>query len=554
MEKVKKALLGADGEELETDATYFKQSAGWEALSISPNRKHDPFFALNKASLSPTERRRITRLENKDKAQSKAQTPQQLSSYDVYRLVPPPYDLDQLAKLYELNPAHNAAVTTKSYNICGLGWELVENARTTLKIEQAQGNKAKIESLTNDLKKEKLDLYDIIDSLNEDEEFGEILVKTWTDVEAMGNGYLEIGRNLDGKPGYIGHIPANTMRLRSDKDGFIQIVGMKYIFFRNFGDTETENPLKNDPSPNEIIHFKKYSPHSTYYGIPDIVAAMTAVAGDALAKQYNLEYFENKAVPRYAFITKGVRLSDEAQKNLNQFFTNELKGKHHGTLYIPLPATMNQNVDAKFEPIEVRPQEQSFQNFISDSRLEVLIVHRVPPSKVGVYEHTNLAVSRDADRTFKDAVCRPEQRRIEKKINKLLSEFTETFQLKLDETDIVDADVRSRMHDRYLRTKVMRPNDVRHDLGLPSDPEGDEFLPYPPNEELVAAQAAALKKTGSITGVPSTATAGRPPGSPQSTKTSDAASNTPSGANDNGTRQQRGQALDAGARPRPSKG
>jgi PBSX family phage portal protein len=510
-----------------------------EALSTTskivapPSRRNDPFFKVYKSSLPDKERRRLTRLEkkvstDKNEAQSKAKDETSFTSYDVYKLVPPPYDLDSLAKLYEINPAHNAAVTAKAYNIAGLGWELVEDPEVMFKQEVLEEkNKEQAKTYNMSLKRKQVKLMKQIYELNVEEEFGEIMVKVWTDVESMGNGYIEIGRNRDGSIGYIGHIPANTIRIRSARDGFIQITGDKYTFFRNFQD-DAANPLGNDPNPNEVLHIKKYAPNSTYYGVPDIVAAMSAITGDKLAKDYNIEYFENKAVPRYAFITKGVRLSEESQQRLADFFTNELKGKNHGTLYIPLPATMNQNVDAKFEPIEVRPQEQSFDKYIKEARLEVLIVHRVPPSKVGVYENSNLAISRDADKTFKEQVCGPEQRRLERKLNRIMKEFTDEFVLKFKEADIIDADVRSRMHDRYLRTKVMSPNEVRREIGMPSDPEGDEFLPYPPQAGL---------PQNEING------GGRP----------QTRSQTPEARNSTGTRNQRGETQDSsGVRDRSS--
>lgn len=412
---------------------------------------------------------------------SKAISEEQLTGYDVFRVVPPPYDLNALAKLYEMNAAHNAAVTIKAMNIVGLGYDIINSPETELKIEQLQNNKTSLENFTIKLERARIKLMRQLEALNDDDEFSEIMMKVWIDVESIGNGFLEIGRNRNKTIGYIGHIPGHTIRVRAERDGFIQVVGNRYTFFRNFRDTDYPNPLKNDPNPNEIIHFKKYSPHSTYYGIPDIISAISAVTGDKFAKEYNIDFFENKAVPRYVFITKGVKLSQKAEENMKEFFRNELKGKHHGTLYIPLPAGPNTNVDARFEPIEARPQDQSFINYIKESRVEILMAHRVPPSKVGIYENTNLAVARDADRTFKEQVCKPEQRRIEKKINKLFQEIADSrmFVLKFRESDIIDEDVRSRKHDRYLRTRVMKPNEVRKEIGLPAVPEGEEFLPVP---------------------------------------------------------------------------
>ena len=52
-----------------------------------------------------------------------------------------------------------------------------------------------------------------------------------------------------------------------------------------------EDPIHSDPNPNEVIHFKTYSPNNTYYGIPSSVSAATAIVGDKFAKEYNIDYF-----------------------------------------------------------------------------------------------------------------------------------------------------------------------------------------------------------------------------------------------------------------------
>jgi len=61
------------------------------------------------------------------------------------------------------------------------------------------------------------------------------MMKFYTDVQATGNGYLEVGRKVNGDIGYLGHIPATTMRVRRLKDGYVQIIGQKVVYFRNFG-------------------------------------------------------------------------------------------------------------------------------------------------------------------------------------------------------------------------------------------------------------------------------------------------------------------------------
>lgn len=457
-----------------------------EVFVINPQEpkeaKTDPFLTTKLDGLPRHMKRRASTLQkaaSKSEAGSKALSSEIVSAYDILQVVTPPYDLDMLAKLYELNSSHNAAVTMKAINIVGLGYEWIQTEQVKWELGKLQKKgQAQYEKALEKLEEEKIALNSLVDSLNDEEEFNEIMTNVWTDVESLGNGFLEVSRSNKGAISYAGHIPGQTIRVRADRDGFIQMVTNKYVFFRNFGDDETPDPLKNDPRPNEIIHFKKYSPNSTYYGVPDIIPALPAALGDKFAKEYNLDYFENKTVPRYAFILKGARLSAKAEQTLVNYFKNELKGKHHGTLYIPIPAGFGQQVEAEFKEIEVGIQEGSFTEYTKENRQEILMVHRVPPGKVGVYQNSNLAVSRDADKTFKEQVCRPEQRRAEKKVNKLIAEFTENFKLKFIEADIIDADIRSRIHDRYLRTQVLTPNDVLTELGRPTRPDGAQPLPY----------------------------------------------------------------------------
>jgi hypothetical protein len=92
----------------------------------------------------------------------------------------------------------------------------------------------------------------------------------------------------------------------------------------------------------------------------------------------------------------------------------------------------------------------------------------------------NLAISRDADRTFREQVCRPEQRRVEKKLKGLFKEFTSDFIFKFLETDVIDAEIKSKIHDRYARIQVYSPNDILRDLGKPTRKDGDTVLPFGP--------------------------------------------------------------------------
>lgn len=399
-----------------------------------------------------------------------------ITGYDAFDVVEPPYNLDYLAKLYEQSPHHYAAVNAKVSNIVGLGYSLTESRLTKRNIEKIVDDEKKVKDLRKKLAKHRDELYERLESFNEDDSLIDTLTKVWRDYEVMGNGYIEIGRKRDGRIGYIGHIPAQTLRIRRKRDGFIQISGFEVQFFANFGYGEDRNPIGGG-KPNEVIHISKYSPTSTFYGIPDIISAKQAVAGNEFASRYNLDYFENKAIPRYAIILKGARLGTQAETDLLQFFETNLKGQNHRSIYIPLPPDTQENkVELKFESIESGAQDSSFNNYRKANLADILMAHRVPITKVSVSDGTALAVAREADRTFKEQVCAPEQRMMEKKMSKIMKELTDAFDWDLNEMTLTDENTQSQIDERRRKTGVETANEQRARRGEPSVEGGDELF------------------------------------------------------------------------------
>jgi PBSX family phage portal protein len=396
-----------------------------------------------------------------------------IDAYSLFGCVLPPYNLDYLAKIYEMSPPHYAAVKAKVMNIVGLGYEFVASPAANKKLNDTKSART-AKSIQQNINAEKQALMEWLDECNDQDEFVETLIKVWTDYETMGNGYIEIGRTLSGKIKYIGHIPAALMRIRRDRDGFVQIFANKAVFFRNFGDKKTPDQVGNDPHPNEVLHLKKYSPTHTYYGIPDIIAAQQAIAGNEFSARFNLDYFENKAVPRYVIILKGANFSEAAQQNLLEFFETGLKGQNHRTLFVPLPPNdTQQDVEFKMEPVEAGMQDSSFMNYRRGNLDEILMAHRVPITKVGTSEAVNLANAVDMDKTFKEQVCRPEQDILEKKLNKVIKEVSEVCVISLNELTLTDENTQSQIDQRDLQGGVIVPNEVRARKGLPPRDGGD---------------------------------------------------------------------------------
>jgi PBSX family phage portal protein len=458
----------------------------------TPESFDDPFMQkwseIRKSDgLGPNFRRQAARIEKaftgRDDAKSKKLDPLDLTGYSLFQIVQPPFNMLYLAQLYDVSPYHHSAVNAKAANVVGLGYKFEETWATTKKVEEAMESPKKLDKLRSKIEEARVQMREYFESLNSDDSFIENMKKVYIDLESTGNAYLEVGRTATGKIGYIGHIPTTTMRIRRHRDGFVQVVYNRYTFFRNFGDIETPDQIGTDPQPNEVIHFKKFTPSNTYYGVPDILSAKNAVAGDEFAQRFNLDYFENKAVPRYIITVKGAKLNADSERKLLEFFQTGLKGRNHRTLYIPLPSDgENSRVEFKMEPIEAGIQDSSFNNYAIENRDRILIAHRVPISKIGMPQGVSLANAKDADKTFKEQVCRPMQEELEYKVNKIVAEFTDAFVLRFEELSLTDEETMARIDDTYLKDKVVLPNEVRARKGLAPIEGGDVPLELKPQQ------------------------------------------------------------------------
>jgi HK97 family phage portal protein len=272
------------------------------------------------------------------------------------------------------------------------------------------------------------------------------------------------------------------MRVRRLHDGYIQLVADRVVYFRNFGATN-ENTVTDDPRPNEIIHLKEYSPLNTYYGIPDVIAALQSIKGDQFASQYNIDYFENKAVPRYIVTVKGAQLSPESEERLFRFLQTGLKGQNHRTLYVPLPSDADGNkVEFEMHPVENTVQDGSFKDYRKQNRDDILMAHQVPLSKLGGVDGGAIAASISQDRTFKEQVTRPVQRHLNKVINTMIKEKTDIVELAFKEATLTDEVALSQINERYLRNKAVTPNEVREMIGLPQIKGGDAMIDLSPQQ------------------------------------------------------------------------
>ena len=403
------------------------------------------------------------------------------NGYGLFDVITPPYNLYELSNFYDTSFANHAAIDAKVANIVGLGYKFEHTDRVKMSLEM-RDDEDSVKRAVKRIERAKIEIRDWLESLNDDDSFQKTMEKVVTDLESTGNGYLEVGRAVTGEIGYVGHVPATTVRVRRLKDGYVQMIGNKVVYFRNFG-ANNPNPVTDDTRPNEIIHFKEYSPLNTYYGVPDIIAALPSLIGDQFASQYNIDYFKNKAVPRYIVTLKGAKLSADAEDKMFRFLQGGLKSQSHRTLYIPLPGDNDNNkVEFKMEAVENGIQEASFKEYHKQNRDDILIAHQVPISKLGGADSSAIAAALAQDRTFKEQVCRPAQKHLEKMVNKIIKEKTDVLELKFNELTLTDEITQSQILERYVKAQILLPNEARTEIGKPAIPSGETPLILNPRQ------------------------------------------------------------------------
>jgi HK97 family phage portal protein len=200
--------------------------------------------------------------------------------------------------------------------------------------------------------------------------------------------------------------------------------------------------------------------------VPDIVPAMSAIVGDKAAREFNVDFFSHNAVPRMAIIVEGGQLSEEVLEQLRHFMESEVKGQGHKTLVLEVPG---HEAKVRLEKLTVGGTEDAaFLEYRKANRDEVLLVHRVPPSKVTVVENANLANAKDQDKTFREQVVRPEQRRIEYRLNRLIREQLGIgdWAFRFKEMDLTEALEEAEVARKYAEIGALTVDEIRGRMGL----------------------------------------------------------------------------------------
>ena len=451
----------------------------------------------------------------------------QLSNIGL-QYIQPPYNPQQLADLLEQDETHFRAVMAKVGDIVGKPYVIKSFLRVLKDEAEAQQLQLELDDfvLEAEYRNQVRRIEKFIEKCNPNKGFLGVLKCAAMDFEAVGWAAIEVIRSYDKKVYRLEHVPASRIRVLKGHKGFVELsenTDVPYRYYQNFGekvgkrrespltgkkafvpfdadedsfddpdlvwnlvDKKTFQPIRGggipslDRAANEILFIPKVHPNTIYYGYSDIISALSSLIINARIREYQAQFFEHNAVPRYAVVITGGSITDELKRALVEYFTKEVKGQAHKTLVLCLPSSPTKEIKVEFKQLDAAGKEADFLETQRQNQKSIQVAHGTPPAILGVAEHSELGSGKGLSQAelYKDRIVMPNQYFWQEMLYRLTS-------LGLGVTDAYIGFSPFDVRDRYMQMQVLTGlvdrgiysiNDALEELDKPPTQGGDEHF------------------------------------------------------------------------------
>ncbi|MFD0825842.1 phage portal protein [Neobacillus sp. M.A.Huq-85] len=443
----------------------------------------------------------------------------------------PPYNLKELKLIGEYSTILQQCIEAYKTNIFGFGFQP----------QYRFDYNAASEGLQKKADEEWTRLEEFVRYLNYDEETETILGFAMEDREKMGNGYVEVLRDVLNRPAGIEYAdgqfirvckrsvpeeveykilenenPKTIKRWRTFRK-YVQEVNGQKIWFKEYGDPrimDMRTGKYDESTPEnlratELIHFKI---GSGTYGIPRWIGHIVSLYGSRKAEELNYLYFkQGRHVPAAIIVENGM-LSDDSVSQLQEYM-NGIEGVDNAHKFLLLEAEgiaqETYEGEEKTTPVKVQikslaeilQQDALFLEYDTKTRDKLRSAFRLPPLYTGESQDYNKATADTARKITEEQVFRPERKLITGKLNTLFLSDLDIYNvlLSLKGPDFGDPIETAKALIPFVNAGATAPNDLRDLLGrlLGKDLEAfpDEYnLPMP--KQAAPAQTQLQKSTG----------------------------------------------------------
>jgi len=373
-----------------------------------------------------------------------------------------PFNFELVTKFKESNSHHSTCIETKKEATVGLG--LVTEEERKKKAEMAQmatmppaapagpakpGGIQLPQKPRGVNKEDDLDLSDRSTSKAE-MALDELCRVSWQDVIGdvaedyfqTGNGFVEVVRAGNEIVG-LHHIPAAHVYVVVEDDlynihyeinpflsGSLLEGGDSAASARTFvpfGEKEAylaRTPAASEAAAriSEVIHFRKPSAASRWYGVPDWLAAVPKIELSHCSDQFQLDFFMNRGVPEFLLFVTGGEVSPQDWTKLEDSLRAGVGlGNSHKSIAMNLVAP---EIGIHLEKLESDNRDGDSQQALEEQwALSIVTAHRVPPLLAGIQIPGKLGASNEivsAMKAFQTLVIGPSQKVFETILNKTL--------------------------------------------------------------------------------------------------------------------------------------
>lgn len=463
-----------------------------------------------------------------------------LSSYnidgDIKNLViSPPYSPTLLSEFFEGQETNSRCIITKTTDSVGRGFQILptvpiveEDSDSDIKVditidspENCFFPKGSITQKEFDVDQDALQVF--LEDCNDIDGFEGTLELAAMDYEAIGWGAIEVIRSRDMKVARINHVPASTIEALKGWRGFVEdrTNGAEdYRYYQPFGHkvvVSEEDPITGinekipyDPKKHgtleasndklswnlkdcdtgedtedfakaatEIIWIRNRHSNTKYYGYSDVVPALGAVLGNMQIRKYFLNFFSHSAVPRYAIIVEGGKLSQPVMKSIAEYFNSEVKQNHYATLIVNVPSVRGE-VKLRFERLDAGQKEGDFLKTEASNDQSIMVAHGVSAAIIGITEASELGSGKGLSQAeiYKDRIIVPRQKIWARVVNHIIRYGLGLCLVKLEfnPLDIRDEEARMRIATQYSDRGATTINEMRKEQGKEPMTGGDRLF------------------------------------------------------------------------------
>lgn len=284
---------------------------------------------------------------------------------------PHPYNMQEVKKLTDSNEYHSTCISIKTAATVGVGFK-TEGEEDRSKAEK------ELDDLTTDT-------------------FQAVLNAMCEDRWSIGNGYIEVVRDDDGRIAGIYSIEGELVYVVTEEDGEFHfevrggnIAGGSFETkkYARFGDLEDlikrlEIEGEEKEEVGELIHFKNTSNKNKYYGFADWLSAVPSIELNQMFTQYLFDFFLNRGVPEFMLFITGAKVSTEDWAQIEASLTAQIgiTNSHKSSAY-NFPQS-----EIEIELHKLAMDQDSSQTFKDDSEataLKIVTAHKTPPLLAGI--------------------------------------------------------------------------------------------------------------------------------------------------------------------------